>query len=93
MDKCRVESQAVRNTHMVEHILVLNRDVDSTWGKDGDMQSGDIVASGCLLDFSPEEWNSDVSSLGFMPAHKSTTATSRDRSGQPGRPGRQVLFI
>ena len=32
----------------------------------------------CLLDFSPEEWNSDVSSLGFMPAHKSTS----DKSGQ-----------
>ena len=46
--------------------------------KDGDMQSRDMVACGCLLDFSPEEWNSDVSSVGFMRAHKSTS----DKSGQ-----------
>ena len=57
------------------------------------MQNRDVVASGCLLDFSAEEWNSDVSSpLDLCPAHKSKS----DKSGQPRTSRssrRQVRFL
>ena len=58
--------------------------VEARW-MDGDMQGGDTLACACLLDLPPcspkkEEWNSDVSSPGFMRVRKSKS----DKSGQVG---------